>query len=192
MIRSSLSLLAVLFLCSCANLQPVNDQAKPATLILPHEVSPDTEYAAPVFSISLPSYMNESTVWYADENGSLTSLPNFIWAESLSRALQREMALALSQKEPYPPNQRVEITFARFILLSDGSGLSICELIFSSTDTSEIFPISKVLVKNIWDPEAPASYLKGYQTLLQSTVSEILKVFPRPTSETSQHSQTSE
>ncbi|MGE9290924.1 MAG: hypothetical protein ACQKBT_08040 [Puniceicoccales bacterium] len=180
MIRLPLLLSLLFFLCSCGAIQSVSDNAQRTTLALPHDPSATKSYAAPIFNVNLPSFLNEATVWYTDENGTLTALDNYIWAESLTRAIQRELALALATDEPYPSNSRFQIYFARFILMNDGSGVSVSEFSFGTPSSSEVLPIISVTVKDAWDPSKPSTYLEGYRALLAATIKEMKTIIPSP------------
>ncbi len=173
MIRLIASLSLATVLCSCGSLQPVTDNSRPATLILADTDSAAPVYPAPVFSVNLPSYLNQSTVWYADGEGNLTALADFIWAESISKAIQRELSLALAREKPFAPDSRIEVNFARFILLDDGSGLAIAEMQLSTPGSEKTFPIVKTSVQSLWNPENPSTYLKGYRNLLKSTIASL-------------------
>jgi hypothetical protein len=137
-------------------------------------------YPAPVFSVSLPSFLNEGTVWYSNGEGKLTQLSDFVWAEPLSKAIQRELALALAKEKPYPPNSRMEVFFARFILLDNGSAIAIADVQLNSADSHTVLPIVQVSIEEAWEPSNPSTYLNGYRELLKTTVTEILKNLPEP------------
>tara|TARA_R100000027_G_scaffold1806_3_gene1997 strand:- start:19375 stop:19953 length:579 start_codon:yes stop_codon:yes gene_type:complete len=180
MIRFALSLSLLALITACGSLRPINDDAKRTTLVLPIQESIEPLYPAPVFAVSLPSYLNETTVWYSDLNGTLYPINNFIWASSLSRAIGRELSIGLAQETPFPANSRIEVRFGRFILLDDGSGLSISEVLMISPMSSTVLPIVKISPKDIWDPTDPSSYLEGYRKLLADTVTEIKSRISEP------------
>jgi len=173
MTRLFLSLLLASLIGGCASFQPVTDNAERVSLALPSDSADSVRYAAPIFSVSLPSYLNQSTVWYSDSSGRLTSLPNFVWAEPLSKAIRRELALALARSKPFPEDSRIAIAFAPFILLSDGSGLSIAEAQASSPGSGKTLPILRSSLPNLWNPDDPSTFLEGYRKLLQSTVKQL-------------------
>ena len=167
-----ISLLAGL-LGGCASFQPVADTASTSTLILEHDNLPSPSYAAPVFSVSLPSYLNQSTVWYSDSDGQLQALADYVWAEPLSKAILRELSLALAHDTPYPANSRVEIRFARFILLSDGSGLAIAEAQTLTPEKNKNLPMIRIEQEDLWSPDDPETYLAGYRKLLQRVADQL-------------------
>lgn len=173
MIRTFLLLPVVAMLTSCGSLQPVKDSAERSTLILPTADSAKTLYPAPVFTVMVPTYLNESTVWYSDDSGVLTSLNDYVWAEPLSKSLRQEFSLALAREEPFPPSSRIEIYFPRFNLLADGSAIAVAEVRFSSPTSEKVLPLITISVKDVWNPTNPGSYLAGYQALLASTIKEI-------------------
>ncbi|MEM9017357.1 MAG: hypothetical protein AAGC68_10105 [Verrucomicrobiota bacterium] len=165
--------LIVLILSGCLSLQPVSDTAERFTLVLDEDIGSKNTYAAPVFEVSLPSFLNEGTIWYSDPNGRLYSFPNYIWAESFSRAIRRELAIALASEAPFRPSTRINVYMGRFILLSDGSGIAVAEVSVSGTFGLNMLPAVKVKPEGIWDPEKPETFLKGYKTLLRALAEEL-------------------
>ncbi|MEM0965190.1 MAG: ABC-type transport auxiliary lipoprotein family protein [Verrucomicrobiota bacterium] len=159
----------------CVSLQPVSDTAERFTLILEEHIDSGSSFAAPVFEVSLPSYLNEGTIWYSDPNGRLYSFPNFVWAESLNRAVRRELAIALSSDEAFHPSTRINVYLGRFNLLSDGSGIAVAEVSVSGTYGANMLPAVAVKPKEIWNPDEPKTFLKGYQKLLSDLAEELSK-----------------
>ncbi|MFP4352255.1 MAG: ABC-type transport auxiliary lipoprotein family protein [Puniceicoccaceae bacterium] len=156
----------------CVSLGPVPDKTETAILVLAEKKDPPA-YPAPVFNVALPSYLNQSTVWYATEEGRLRTVPGWIWAESLSPALRRELALALGRSDPYPGDARIDLTLSRFILLDDGSAVAVAEGSYSSGDETRALPVIRIRLASAWDPSAPASFLGGYRALLEATAARL-------------------
>jgi len=165
-------LFLLLALGGCVSLGPVRDTAEQATLVL--KAAPDpSAYPAPVFNVALPSYLNQSTVWSATADGRLREVAGWIWAESLSSALRRELALALGRADPYPDDARINLAFSRFILLEDGSAVAVAEGSHTSGNKTHTLPVIRVRLGSAWDPSTPASFLDGYRALLESTAARL-------------------
>ena len=164
--------LLLLGLGGCVSLGPVDDTARRATLVL-KERTDSANYPAPVFNVALPSYLNESTVWYATAHGRLEEVAGWIWAESLSSALRRELSLALVRSDPYPEDARINLTFSRFILLGDGSAVAVAEGSYTSANKTRTLPVIRIRLTPAWDPASPSSFLDGYRALLEATAARL-------------------
>jgi len=175
MIRSLLLSCLFVFVSACGSLQPVKDDATRATLELKPALGTKELYPAPVFSVLLPSYLNESTVWYLDSSGTLVALTDYIWVDSLSKAIQRELTVALAKPTAFSGDTRIDIGLPRFILREDGSAIALAEVKTSTANDDGFLPIMSVEVADAWNLDQPETYLQGYQKLLQATVDVISK-----------------
>jgi uncharacterized lipoprotein YmbA len=167
-------LAAVLACAGCVHLQPVQDSAVRTSLSAKGAgAGEDALYPAPVFEVTLPAYLEESTVWIGRGDGRLRSLDDFLWADSLAPALRREFALALARPKPFPADFEIRIEFARFLVFDDGSAEALAETILSTDGATRALPLHRIRLADAWDPERPATFLEGYRALLESTAAKI-------------------
>lgn len=176
------AILSALLLAGCLPFEPVQDSSKFVRLSVEVSSSDKTgvsRYAAPITTASAPAYMDQSTIWFSDTEGRLSTVNGFLWAESLPDAVQRGLALLLSKAEPYPADYRINLNIDRFILMSDGSAEAVLEAVVSTSDSVQTQPIISARVEEAWNPQELASFLEGYQKLLRETGKRLKKELER-------------
>ncbi len=166
MIRYAATLATVL-LAGCLPFQSTRETAEFVRLpVEPLSEEKGAVYPAPITTATAPAYLEQSTIWYSDREGRLTSIKGFLWAESLPDAIRRGFVLLLAGEKPFPENLRIDLQIDRFLLLGDGSGSAIIEAVVTADGSAHTLPIVQVEPQDLWNPESPGTFLAGYRDLL--------------------------
>lgn len=179
----ALLLLILPFLAGCGSFRPSADRNTAVVLTLAARPDPEERISpAPLTLVTLPAYLQNSTIYVIEANGSLRPISGYYWAEPLSNAVTTELSLALSGF-PLPDTiTSIRTRFYRFALMTDGSANAIVEMTGSGRagepTYAGAFPVT---VKEAWDPDRPESFLEGYRALLQAVADTAKETLPRKT-----------